>query len=135
MNELACAIHVAQGRYEDVVALEQRLKHTNPAIARAPSVRACFGQAHDGLGHTRRALELYLEVAAQLGDATPPRLYTMIARNHLELGETRAARSWLDRARAAAARDQSLAAQVRSLEKRLRRQGRRSAVPPRASAP
>jgi tetratricopeptide (TPR) repeat protein len=92
VHELACSTDLALGRYDAVLALEPELQRTHPTVARAASVRARIGQAHSALGHTRQALDLYRGVAEALGAETPPKLYVMIARSHLHLGEVDEAR-------------------------------------------
>jgi tetratricopeptide (TPR) repeat protein len=121
VNELACSTNLALGRYDAVLEFERGLRRTDPGIARAPSVRACVGQAHSALGHTSQALEVYRGVAEALGAETPPRLYVMIARNHFRLGEAAEARAWLRRARAAAGGDPSLQSEIRRLADRIGR--------------
>jgi tetratricopeptide (TPR) repeat protein len=121
VHELACSTNLALGRYDAVLEFERGLRRTHPGVARAPSVRACVGQAHSALGHTSQALEVYRGVAEALGAETPPRLYVMIARNHFRLGEAAEARAWLRRARAAAGGDPSLQSEIRRLADRIGR--------------
>jgi len=133
--ELACSLAVVQRRYEDVFVLEAQLQRRNPAVLRAPSLRTCIGQASNARGDTRRAVELFRGVAAELGPATPPALPVMIARAHLRLREFDEARVWLERARAAARGDAALQRTIRDLERELpRRTGRDPATPGDAGA-
>jgi tetratricopeptide (TPR) repeat protein len=119
VHELACSTHLGLRHYEAVFALERKLRATHPAIARAPPIRTCVGQAHNALGHTRQAVDLFRGVAGELGPETPPPLYLMIARGYLRLGEAAEARKWLARGRAAAVGDASLQRKLSQLGKRL----------------
>jgi len=121
VHELACSTDLELGRYDAILALERGLQRTHSGIARAPTVRACFGQAHSALGHTSQALDRFRGAAEALGAETPPQLYVMIARNHLRLGEVAEARAWLHRARTAAGADPSLKSQIRQLAERIGR--------------
>jgi tetratricopeptide (TPR) repeat protein len=121
VHELACSTDLELRRYDAILALERGLQRTHSGIARAPTVRACFGQAHSALGHTSQALELFRGVERALGAETPPRLYVMIARAHLRLGEAAEAQAWLRRAQAAAGDDPSLQSQIRRLGARIGR--------------
>jgi hypothetical protein len=117
VNELLCSVELARGRHDAVVALEEELARSQPGIARAPSLRTCFGRAHNARGETQRALELYLAAAADLKSDAPPMLYVMIARNHIRLGQDAEGAHWLERARAAG--EPALLGQIRRLESRL----------------
>jgi tetratricopeptide (TPR) repeat protein len=121
VHELACSIHLSLRRYDDVLALAGKLQRTRPPVLRAPPIRTCVGQAHDALGHTRRAVDLFRGVAEELGHETPPRLYLMIARGYSRLGESDEARAWLRRARTAAGPDPTLQSQIRRLADSLPR--------------
>jgi tetratricopeptide (TPR) repeat protein len=119
VNELVCANHLALRRYDEILVFARQLRRSHPGVARAAPVRTCIGQAHNGLGHTRQALEIFRSVAGELGTGTPPALYLMIARGHLRLGEAEQARAWLARARKAAGPDPVLRRKIRELGKRI----------------
>jgi tetratricopeptide (TPR) repeat protein len=119
VNELVCSTHLALRRYDEILAQARTLRRSHPRVARAAPVRSCIGQAHDALGHTRQALDIYRSVAAELGSETPPPLYLMIARGHLRLGEAEEARAWLGRARKAAGPDAALRRKIHELSERL----------------
>jgi len=119
-HELLCSVELERREYAAIVELEQQLTRRQPGLLRAPTLRACIGQAHDALGHTQIALEHYLGVARELKNSAPPVLHIMIARNHLRLGQTRAARPWVVRARASSGADPALGPQVQQLERLLR---------------
>jgi hypothetical protein len=101
-------------------------------VLRAPPMRTCIGQANNALGNPRRAAELFAGVARELGPATPPLLYVMLARTNLGLGELDRCQEWLARARTAAASDPSLQPKVRELATALRRARRQRAGASRA---
>jgi tetratricopeptide (TPR) repeat protein len=115
VNELACSTQLSLRRYDAILALAGKLRRTQPAVLRAPPIRTCVGQAHNALGHTRRAVDLFRGVAEELGRETPPPLYLMIARGYGRLGESDEARAWLRRARTAAGPDPALQSQIRRL--------------------
>jgi hypothetical protein len=117
LYDLVCTSHIAQGRFGAVLELEAGLPPAQRGVARTPSFRTCVGQAQAALGHAEAALAEFLAVAGELGDATPPRLSLLIARNYVRTGDTDAARNWL--ARAEAVGDPTLAGPIRRLRKRL----------------
>ena len=117
LYDLVCSSHIAQGRFGAVLELEAGFPPAQREVARTPSFRTCVGQAQAALGHAEAALVEFLAVAAELGDATPPRLSLLIARNYLRTGDTDAARHWL--ARVEAAGDPTLARPLRRLRGRL----------------
>lgn len=123
-NEVLCTSLLALGRHAAIQELAKRLAVSDPFVARAPSVRACFGQALDLAGRPRDALAIYEGVSAELQNETPPMLYVMIARNYLRLGQTREALPWLARARASSSRDPALRTALDQLERWLRRAAR-----------
>ena len=104
LAELACLSSLGGQDFEGVLALEARWQREFPALTRAPSFRICAAQAREGLGRTAEALESYLAVAGELGDAAPTGLYLVIARDLASLGRGEEARPWLARARAAGSR-------------------------------
>jgi len=119
LAELACLADLGRQDFAGILELEARWLREFPALARAPTLRICAAQAHDGLGRTQQALEGYLGVAGELGDATPPGLFVVIARDLVSLGRTGEARPWLVRARAAAGADPALLGQIQALESGL----------------
>ncbi|MEE9608154.1 MAG: tetratricopeptide repeat protein [Myxococcota bacterium] len=121
LHELACANELGLRRYREILALQQRVERSLASVARLPTFRGCVGQAHFALGHDARALEIFLEVQRELGDATPGRLYLLIARSSARLGRRAEAREWLERAQVAARSDAALYEDVRRLRSRLRR--------------
>jgi tetratricopeptide (TPR) repeat protein len=120
--ELDCSNSLALGRPARALALDRRAARESDALRNAPTFHACVGQAHDALGQIPKALEIYLDVARQLGRNTPPRLIALIAHKHLELGRHAEAGSWLNRARAAAAGSPELESYVDQLAAHLARQ-------------
>jgi len=119
VSELDCSIAVAQRRYDDVLALEDRLQRTRPDLLASPSLRTCIGQGHRARGDVRRAVELFRGVADELGAQAPPPLPVMIASAYLDLGELDDARIWLERARTAAGPDAALQRRIRTLAQQL----------------
>jgi hypothetical protein len=130
-HELLCGVELERQQYAAILELERQLASRQPALVRAPTLRACIGQAHDALGHTRIALGHYLGVSNELKNTAPPVLYVMIARNHLRLGDAAAAHPGVARARAAGGTDSSLLPQLQQLERLLRHDEAARGVGPR----
>jgi len=119
VSELSCTLQLALREYDEILEFERALERSHPAVLRAAPLKTCIGQAHIALGHTATALEIFEGVERELGPDAPPGLYLKIARAHLLLGRTEAARAWTARARAGAGPDPALRAQILQFEKSL----------------
>ncbi len=117
--DLACRTKLARGDFRGVLDLEARWRRRLPALAQAPPILLCIGQAQESLGHPDRAVEAYLSVARQLGDATPPVLYVILARHFAHTGPPEQARAWLARAARLAGDDPAIARELRRIERSL----------------
>jgi tetratricopeptide (TPR) repeat protein len=114
LAELACQNKIALQDFEGILALEAQWRRNFVALARAPTFRICFGLAHDGLGLTEKAVEIYLAVARELGNGAPPRLYLLTARDPAPLGRFDVARFWLAKARRCGSHDPALQREIRA---------------------
>ena len=112
LAELACHNKIRLKDFEGILALEARWRRDFVALARAPTFRICFALAHDGLGLTEEAVQIYLAVARELGSGAPPRLYLMIARDLAQLGRFDQARPWLAKARRFGSHDPALRREI-----------------------
>jgi len=128
LADVACNNTLALADYEGVLALEKKWRREFVALVRPPEMRICFGLARDGLGRTEAAIDVYLEVARQQGDAAPPRLYVMIARDLVLTGRYAEARPWLQRAKRLGSQDSALMGEVRLLSRHLQQVGRSPSV-------
>jgi len=117
--ELACASSLALQDYRGVLAIERIAASQHHPTRSVATFRTCVGQARNALGDTDAAQQIYVSVAAELGAATPPRLFVMIARNWIKLGRMHEAREALQTARTAVVGNAQLEAQVRRLTTRL----------------
>jgi hypothetical protein len=120
VEQLHCQNQLALGRAADVLARQERLRATQPALADVAGVRVCFGQAHEALGQPREALAIYLDVTRGLPGDPPPALSLMIARVYATLGRGSEASEWLERARRTGPREPAFARQLDAVERLVR---------------
>jgi tetratricopeptide (TPR) repeat protein len=120
VEQLYCQNQLALGRAAEVLARQERLRATQPALANVAGVRACFGQAQEALGRPQEALAIYLEIAHGLPGEPPPALSLLIARAHATLGNRAEASKWLERARRTGPREPAFHRQLDAVERLLR---------------